>query len=91
MDKYVFSGSLTTEMHDMLIAMPNFEPLDILISQLDRSAIKKTIEWKHEGFCRWLFIDSGAFSIHTGNAKLPGWKKSEPPTFRDWEDAYINT
>jgi hypothetical protein len=68
MEKYVFSGSLTDEMHDMLLSMPDFEPLDILISQLDRSAIKKTIEWKHEGFCRWLFIDSGAFSIHTGNA-----------------------
>lgn len=55
-------------MHDMLLAMPNFEPLDILISQLDRSAIKKTIQWKHEGFCGQLFIDSGAFSIHTGKA-----------------------
>ena len=68
MEKYVFSGSLTEEMHDMLINMPNFEPLDILITQLDRSAIKKTIQWKHEGFCRWLFIDSGAFSVHTGKA-----------------------
>lgn len=68
MEKYVFSGSLTQAMHDMLVALPEFEPLDILISQLDRSAITKAIEWKHEGFCRWLFIDSGAFSIHTGNA-----------------------
>lgn len=69
MDKYVFSGSLTKEMHDMLLAMPNFEPLDILVSQLDRSAIRQTIQWKREGFCRWLFIDSGAFSVHTGKAK----------------------
>lgn len=69
MEKYVFSGSLTDEMHDMLLNMPEFQPLDILISQLDRSAIKKTIKWKHEGFCKWLFIDSGAFSIHTGKAK----------------------
>lgn len=68
MEKYVFSGSLTDEMHDMLLNLPEFEPLDILISQLDRSAITKTIEWKKQGFCRWLFIDSGAFSIHTGNA-----------------------
>ena len=68
MEKYVFSGSLTDEMHDMLINMPDFESLDILISQLDRSAIKKTIQWKRQGFCRWLFIDSGAFSIHTGKA-----------------------
>ncbi len=70
MEKYVFSGSLTDEMHDMLINMPNFRPFDILVSQLDRNAIKKTIEWKHEGFCRWLFIDSGAFSVHTGKAKV---------------------
>lgn len=69
MDKYVFSGSLTYSMHDMLLKLPNFEPLDILISQLDRTAIKQAIQWKHEGFCRWLFIDSGAFSVHTGNAK----------------------
>lgn len=69
MEKYVFSGSLTDEMHDMLLALPDFEPLDILITQLDRSSIKKTIEWKHEGFCKWLFIDSGAFSVHTGKAK----------------------
>lgn len=68
MEKYVFSGSLTNAMHDMLVAMPDFEPLDILVSQIDRSAITKVIEWKKEGFCRWLFIDSGAFSIHTGNA-----------------------
>ena len=68
MEKYVFSGSLTDSMHDMLLQMPDFEPLDILVSQIDRSAIRKAIKWKHEGFCRWLFIDSGAFSIHTGNA-----------------------
>lgn len=68
MERYFFSGSLTQSMHDLLVAMPDFEPLDILISQLDRSAIQKMIEWKKEGFCRCLFIDSGAFSIHTGNA-----------------------
>lgn len=70
MEKYVYSGSLTQKMHDLLLDIPGFEPLDILISQLDRSAITKTIQWKHEGFCRWLFIDSGAFSIHTGNAHV---------------------
>lgn len=74
MEKYVFSGSLTQRMHDLLIAMPDFEPFDILVSQLDKSSIKKAIEWKHEDvgdglpFCRWLFIDSGAFSVHTGKA-----------------------
>lgn len=68
MERYVFSGALTQDMHDALIKNPNFEPLDVLISQLDRTAITKAIEWKHEGFIRWLFIDSGAFSVHTGKA-----------------------
>lgn len=70
MERYIFSGSLTDSMHDYLVNMKDFQPLDILISQLDRSAIKKTIEWKHQGFCKTLFIDSGAFSIHTGKAKV---------------------
>ena len=70
MEKYVFSGSWTQEMHDMLIKNPVFRPLDILVSQLDRGSIKKCIEWKQDGFCRWLFIDSGAYSIHTQKASV---------------------
>lgn len=69
MEKYVFSGSLTQEMHDLLMSNPKFEPLDALVTQLDRSSIRQMIEWKREGFIRWLFIDSGAFSVHTGKAK----------------------
>ena len=68
MEKYVFSGALTDSMHDYLLNMPDFEPLDILESQINRSSIRKIIDWKKEGFCRWLFIDSGAFSVHTGKA-----------------------
>lgn len=68
MQTYYFSGSLTDEMHDMLLNTPNFQPIDILITQLDRHAITKAIKWRHEGFCKTLFIDSGAFSIHTGKA-----------------------
>ena len=89
MNKYYFSGSLTNAMHDMLEAMPDFEPIDILITQLDRSSITKAIEWKKSGFCRTLFVDSGAFSVHTGNAKFPD-KSIKNPTFRDWEDNYID-
>lgn len=69
MEKYVFSGALTKKMVDELWHNPKFEPLDILESQLNRSSIKEFIKLKHEGFCRWLFIDSGAYSVHTGKAK----------------------
>lgn len=68
--RYVFSGSLTHRMHDMLLDTKNFKPLDILVSQLDRPGIRQAILWKKEGFCRWLFCDSGAFSVHTGKASV---------------------
>ena len=68
--RYVFSGSLTNTMHDLILEMPNFEPFDILVSQVDRSSLKKFIQWKREGFCRWLFCDSGAFSVHTGKKSV---------------------
>jgi hypothetical protein len=64
--RYVFSGSLTSRMHDMLLDTIDFEPLNILVAQEDRSGIKQAIEWKDAGFCQWLFCDSGAYSVHTG-------------------------
>lgn len=69
MEKYVFSGSLTNEMKELLEAMPDFEPLDMLVSQVDRSTVRTVIQWRKEGFCRWFFVDSGAFSVHTGKAQ----------------------
>lgn len=66
--RYVFSGSLTDRMHDMLLDTTDYKPFDALVSQLDRSSAKKFLQWKKEGFIRWLFIDSGAFSVHTGKA-----------------------
>lgn len=68
--KYFFSGSLTRDMIETLAKMPNYEPIDVLVSQIDRSAIKTMLKYKHEGLIRDLFIDSGAFSFHTGKAKL---------------------
>ena len=64
--RYIFSGSLTHKMHDMLLDLKEFEPLNILVAQEDRNGIKQAIEWKSEGFCCFLFCDSGAYSVHTG-------------------------
>ena len=65
MERYVFSGSLTDEMKELLENMPDFEPLDILNTQIDRGTCDKLMSWKADGFCRWFLLDSGAFSIHT--------------------------
>lgn len=67
---YYFSGSLTRKMIDMLSKMPEYEPIDVLVSQLDRGSIKNMLEYKSEGLINRLFIDSGAFSFHTGRATL---------------------
>lgn len=68
MERYIFSGSMTQTMWDYLLAMPDFEPLNILVTQVDRSGVKKAIEYKQKGWCQFFMLDSGAFSIHTGNA-----------------------
>lgn len=70
MNTYYFSGGLQKDMLEFLINMPDFEPLDVLVSQIDRSSINKMLEFQKEGYVRKLFIDSGAFSVHTGKAKL---------------------
>ena len=53
-----------------LTAMPGFEPIDVLVSQLDRSSIKEMINHQKDGVVNKLFIDSGAFSVHTGKATV---------------------
>lgn len=68
MEKYIFSGSMTQKMWDYLLAMPDFEPLSILVTQVDRSGVKKAIEYKQKGWCNFFMLDSGAFSIHSDHA-----------------------
>lgn len=68
MERYVFSGSMGDRAHDLLAAKSDFEPIDFLVTQLDRSGVTKAIKWKREGFIKWIMIDSGAFSVWTGKA-----------------------
>lgn len=67
---YYFSGGFTRQMADYLKKMPDFEPIDVLVSQLDRSSIKQMFTYQDEGIVNKLFIDSGAFSVHTGKATV---------------------
>ena len=70
MDHYFFSGALTDAIINYLAGMPNYTPIDVLVSQLDRSAITKMFEFQDKGLVDKLFVDSGAFSFHTGKAVL---------------------
>lgn len=68
--RYIFSGSLTNSMSDYLKKMPQFTPMDVLVSQLDRSGVNKMLEFMEQGVVKSLFIDSGAYSEHSQGIKL---------------------
>ena len=70
MNTYYFSGGITKAMKEYLQSLPMYTPMDVLVSQLDRNSIREMLKYQEEGFINNLFIDSGAFSVHTGKAKL---------------------
>ena len=68
MERYVFSSNISDKTEELLSAKSDFQPLDYLVTQIDRSGVAKAIERKRKGFIRWLMIDSGAFSVWTGRS-----------------------
>lgn len=85
--RYIFSGSLTESMVDALLSAEQFQPMDVLVSQLDRSGVDKMIEYMDRGAVKSLFIDSGAYSVHSqGFEKV---SKGRFATFNDMVDEYI--
>lgn len=85
--RYVFSGSLTNLMVQYLKAIPDFKPMDVLVSQLDRSGVNAMLGYMDQGVVKSLFIDSGAYSVHSqGFEKV---SKGRFATFDDMVDEYI--
>lgn len=85
--RYIFSGSLTRQMADYLKAIPDFKPMDVLVSQLDRGGVDTMLEYLDEGIVKSLFIDSGAYSVHSqGFEKV---SKGRFATFEEMVDEYI--
>lgn len=87
MNKYIFSGGMTNQMVEYLQKIKAFEPMDVLVSQLDRSSIKKMIEYADKGVVKSLFIDSGAYSQYTG--KIGVIDVDEYISYVDEIDKYI--
>lgn len=73
MAHWVFSGSLVEGMAkglDEQVKKGNFVPCTFLTTQVDRSGVKQQLRYKEEyTFIKDFFVDSGAFSVHTGKAK----------------------
>ena len=51
-------------MADYLKKIEEFEPMDVLVSQVDRSGVKQMLKYKEEGIAKSFFLDSGAFTFH---------------------------
>ena len=67
---YVYSGTLVQKMCEYLLAAPQFEPIDALVSQLDRAGVKTMLKHMEQGVIKSLFIDSGAYSEHSQGIKI---------------------
>lgn len=62
---YIFSGTLTAKMVEILKNIPDFKPFDCLVTQIDRSGVRTMLQFKQEsGLIKSFFLDSGAFSFH---------------------------
>lgn len=71
--KFIYSGSLTNAMADYLVKfmeLGKFEPIDVLVSQLDRAGIKAMLKHAEKGIIKSMFIDSGAYSEHSQGIKI---------------------
>lgn len=85
---YVFSGGITRQQADYLLNAPQFEPMNVLVSQLDRSSIQKMMQFMDEGLVKSLFIDSGAYSVHSQGFEAVS--KGRFSTFDQMVDEYID-
>lgn len=86
--RYVYSGNLTLKMCEGLLAAPQFKPIDVLVSQLDRNGVDQMIKYMDMGIVKSLFIDSGAYSVHSqGFEKV---SKGRFVTFDAMVDEYID-
>ena len=71
--RFFFSGSLVNEMVDYLVKfmeLGKFEPIDVLVSQLDRAGVKAMLKHSERGIIKSMFIDSGAYSEHSQGIKI---------------------
>ena len=89
--RYIFSGSLSNAMIEGLVRLKEegkFEPIDALVSQLDRSGVNQMLSNIEKGIVKSLFIDSGAFSIHSLGFETVS--KGRFATIEEFIDEYID-
>ena len=53
---------------EILMRAKDFKPISLLCTQLERKTLETYVEYKKIGYCDFIMVDSGAFSVFTGRA-----------------------
>lgn len=66
--RYIFSGNMPAKTPEILMRADDFKPISLLVTQLERKTLERYIEYKRIGYCDFIMMDSGAYSVFTGRA-----------------------
>lgn len=66
--RYIFSGNFPPQVKEILTKADDFKPISLLCTQLERRQFELYQNYKQEGFCDFIMVDSGAYSVFTGKA-----------------------
>lgn len=66
--RYIFSGNMPAQVPEIMMRAEDFKPVSLLCTQLERKALDLYNEYKNIGFCDFIMVDSGAYSVFTGRA-----------------------
>lgn len=67
--RYIFSGNMPAKTPEILMRAEDFEPISLLVTQLERKTLDRYLEYKKIGYCDFIMMDSGAYSVFTGRAE----------------------
>lgn len=66
--RYIFSGNMPSKVPEIMMRDPEFKPVSLLCTQLEKKTLDLYLEYKNIGFCDFIMVDSGAYSVFTGRA-----------------------
>ena len=66
--RYIFSGNMPAKTPEIMMRAEDFKPVSLLCTQLEKKTLDAYVEYKDAGFCDFIMVDSGAYSVFTGRA-----------------------
>lgn len=66
--RYIFSGNMPAPTPEIMMRADDFEPVSLLCTQLERKEFERYQRFRDNGYCDFIMVDSGAYSVFTGRA-----------------------